>query len=39
VQVKNYLFDYVIVDEASQVDVVTGALALPVLKMLLLLGI
>lgn len=25
---KNYLFDYVIVDEASQVDLVTGALAL-----------
>ncbi|MEQ6378588.1 AAA domain-containing protein [Bacillaceae bacterium S4-13-56] len=25
---KDYLFDYVIVDEASQVDIVTGALAL-----------
>lgn len=25
---KNYLFDYVIMDEASQVDIVTGALAL-----------
>lgn len=25
---KNYLFDYVIIDEASQVDIVTGALAL-----------
>ncbi|WP_206662952.1 AAA domain-containing protein [Anaerobacillus alkaliphilus] len=25
---KNYLFDYVLIDEASQVDIVTGALAL-----------
>lgn len=25
---ENYLFDYVIIDEASQVDLVTGALAL-----------
>ncbi len=25
---ENYLFDYVIIDEASQVDIVTGALAL-----------
>ena len=24
----NYLFDYVVIDEASQVDIVTGALAL-----------
>ncbi|UWG97708.1 hypothetical protein LPY66_02415 [Dehalobacter sp. DCM] len=30
--VKNYLFDYVIIDEASQVDIVTGALALSCAK-------
>ncbi|MGP1909744.1 AAA domain-containing protein [Metabacillus sp. JX24] len=35
---KNYLFDYVIVDEASQVDIVTGALALSCAKNAVVVG-
>ncbi|MCM3728981.1 AAA domain-containing protein [Neobacillus cucumis] len=35
---QNYLFDYVIVDEASQVDVVTGALALSCAKNAVIVG-
>ncbi|SFC94983.1 AAA domain-containing protein [Bacillus sp. UNCCL81] len=35
---KNYLFDYVIVDEASQVDIVTGALALAAAKNAVIVG-
>lgn len=35
---ENYLFDYVIVDEASQVDVVTGALALSCAKKVVVVG-
>jgi len=34
----NYLFDYVIIDEASQVDIVTGALALSVAKNAVIVG-
>lgn len=35
---KNYLFDYVIIDEASQVDIVTGALALSCAKNAVIVG-
>lgn len=35
---KNYLFDYVIIDEASQVDVVTGALAFSCAKNTVIVG-
>ncbi|MGH4121852.1 MAG: AAA domain-containing protein [Clostridium sp.] len=35
---ENYLFDYVIVDEASQVDIVTGALALSCAKNAVIVG-
>lgn len=35
---KNYLFDYVIIDEASQVDIVTGALALSCAKNAVVVG-
>ncbi|WP_309568888.1 AAA domain-containing protein [Clostridium estertheticum] len=35
---ENYLFDYVIVDEASQVDIVTGALALSCAKNVVIVG-
>ncbi|HEY8889642.1 MAG TPA: AAA domain-containing protein [Clostridium sp.] len=35
---ENYLFDYVIVDEASQVDIVTGALALSCAKNTVIVG-
>lgn len=35
---KNYLFDYVLIDEASQVDVVTGALALSCAKHAVIVG-
>lgn len=35
---ENYLFDYVIVDEASQVDLVTGALALSCAKNAVIVG-
>ena len=35
---KNYLFDYLIVDEASQVDIVTGALALSCAKNAVIVG-
>ncbi|MBK1809489.1 AAA family ATPase [Clostridium sp. YIM B02505] len=35
---KNYLFDYVIIDEASQVDVVTGALAFSSAKNAVIVG-
>ncbi len=35
---ENYLFDYVIIDEASQVDVVTGALALSCAKKAVIVG-
>jgi superfamily I DNA and/or RNA helicase len=34
----NYLFDYVIIDESSQVDVVTGALALSCAKRAIIVG-
>ncbi|WP_430787200.1 AAA domain-containing protein [Virgibacillus flavescens] len=34
----NYLFDYVLIDEASQVDVVTGALALSCAKNAVIVG-
>lgn len=34
----NYLFDYVIVDEASQVDIVSGALALSCAKNVVIVG-
>ncbi len=34
----NYLFDYVIIDEASQVDIVTGALALSCAKNAVIVG-
>lgn len=34
----NYLFDYVIIDEASQVDLVTGALALSCAKNAIIVG-
>ena len=35
---ENYLFDYVIVDEASQVDIVAGALALSCAKNAVIVG-
>src|SRR5690606_38325745 len=35
---NNYLFDYVLVDEASQVDIVTGALALSCAKNAVIVG-
>ncbi|WP_186579753.1 AAA domain-containing protein [Aquibacillus kalidii] len=35
---KHYLFDYVLIDEASQVDVVTGALALSCAKNAVIVG-
>ncbi|WP_163528708.1 AAA domain-containing protein [Halobacillus ihumii] len=35
---KNYLFDFVLVDEASQVDIVTGALALSSAKNAVIVG-
>ncbi|WP_226036719.1 AAA domain-containing protein [Aquibacillus saliphilus] len=35
---KNYLFDYVLIDESSQVDVVTGALALSCAKNAVIVG-
>ena len=35
---ENYLFDYVIIDEASQVDIVTGALALSCAKNTVIVG-
>ncbi|WP_316571414.1 AAA domain-containing protein [Neobacillus sp. YIM B06451] len=35
---KNYLFDYVLMDEASQVDLVTGALALSCAKNVVIVG-
>lgn len=35
---ENYLFDYVLIDEASQVDVVTGALALSCAKSAVIVG-
>ncbi|MCD8509118.1 MAG: DNA2/NAM7 family helicase [Bacillus sp. (in: Bacteria)] len=35
---KDYLFDYVLIDEASQVDIVTGALALSVAKNAVIVG-
>lgn len=35
---RNYLFDYVIIDEASQVDIVTGALALSAAKKAVIVG-
>jgi superfamily I DNA and/or RNA helicase len=35
---KNYLFDYVIIDEASQVDIITGALALSCAKNAVIVG-
>ncbi|NMD72281.1 AAA family ATPase [Bacillus sp. DNRA2] len=35
---KNYLFDFVIIDEASQVDIVTGALALSCAKNAVIVG-
>ena len=35
---SNYLFDFVIVDEASQVDIVTGALALSCAKTAVIVG-
>lgn len=35
---RNYLFDYVIIDEASQVDIVTGALALSCAKNAVIVG-
>lgn len=36
--VENYLFDYVLIDEASQVDIVTGALALSCAKNAVIVG-
>ncbi|MBU3109470.1 AAA domain-containing protein [Clostridium gasigenes] len=35
---KNYIFDYVIIDEASQVDIVTGALAFNCAKNAVIVG-
>lgn len=35
---ENYLFDYVIIDEASQVDLVTGALALSCARKVVIVG-
>lgn len=35
---KNYLFDYVLIDESSQVDIVTGALALSCAKNAVIVG-
>ncbi|MDQ0300548.1 superfamily I DNA and/or RNA helicase [Salibacterium salarium] len=35
---KNYLFDYVLIDEASQVDIVTGALAFSCAKNVVTVG-
>jgi len=35
---QNYLYDYVIIDEASQVDIVTGALALSCAKNAVIVG-
>lgn len=35
---KNYLFDYVIIEEASQVDIVTGAIALSCAKNAVIVG-
>ncbi|MEH7307599.1 AAA domain-containing protein, partial [Neobacillus drentensis] len=35
---QNYLFDYIIIDEASQVDIVTGALALSCAKNAVIVG-
>src|SRR5690625_2320010 len=35
---KDYLFDYVLIDEASQVDIVTGALALSSTKNAVIVG-
>jgi superfamily I DNA and/or RNA helicase len=35
---NNYLFDYIIIDEASQVDIVTGALALSCAKNAVIVG-
>lgn len=35
---RNYLFDYVLIDEASQVDIVTGALALSCAKNAVIVG-
>lgn len=35
---KNYLFDYVLIDEASQVDIVTGTLALSCAKNAVIVG-
>lgn len=35
---KNYLFDYVIIDEASQVDLITGSLALSCCKNVVIVG-
>ncbi|WP_297423931.1 AAA domain-containing protein [Clostridium sp.] len=35
---ENYLFDYVIIDEASQVDIVTGALAFSCAKNVVIVG-
>ncbi|GKX67682.1 AAA domain-containing protein [Inconstantimicrobium mannanitabidum] len=35
---ENYLFDYVIIDEASQVDIVTGALAFSCAKNVVVVG-
>jgi superfamily I DNA and/or RNA helicase len=35
---ENYLFDYVLIDEASQVDIVTGALALSCAKKVVIVG-
>ena len=35
---KNYMFDYVIIDEASQVDIVTGALAFNCAKNAVIVG-
>jgi hypothetical protein len=35
---ENYLFDYVIIDEASQVDIVTGALAFSCAKNIVIVG-
>lgn len=35
---KNYMFDYIIMDEASQVDLITGTLALSVAKNAVIVG-
>ncbi|NMF05116.1 AAA domain-containing protein [Clostridium beijerinckii] len=35
---ENYLFDYVIIDEASQVDIITGALAFSCAKNVVIVG-